>query len=172
MNPICVKNFDLNRLKTETTYFVDMCLASGADGCTAEGIFTAIDRISAKNHILRENCVFLKVDNTNNMIGKNNSIASKFSERNNQSQIFFFFLSECCCDATFQRIQEKFNNPLLKPALLFLSSALPLFTHVNQLLQREEPTIHILQFAIEKKRPNVLSYQLKLERFLVFLKLI
>ena len=84
----------------------------------------------------------------------------------------FFFLSECCCDATFQRIQEKFNNPLLKPALLFLSSALPLFTHVNQLLQREEPTIHILQFAIEKKRPNVLSYQLKLERFLVFLKLI
>ena len=91
MNPICVKNFNLNRLKTETTYFVDMCLASGADGCTAEGIFTAIDRISAKNQILRENCVFLKVDNTNNMIGKNNSIASKFSERNNQSQIFFFF---------------------------------------------------------------------------------
>ena len=171
MNPICVKNFNLNRLKTETTYFVDMCLASGADGCTAEGIFTAIDKISAKNQILRENCVFLKVDNTNNMIGKNNSIASKFSERNNQFQIFFF-LSECCCDATFQRIQEKFNNPLLKPALLFLSSALPLFTHVNQLLQREEPTIHILQFAIEKKQPNVLSYQLKLERFLVFLKLI
>ena len=171
MNPICVKNFDLNRLKTETTYFVDMCLASGADGCTAEGIFTVIDKISAKNQILRENCVFLKVDNTNNMIGKNNSIASKFSERNNQSQILFF-LSECCCDATFQRIQEKFNNPLLKPALLFLSSALPLFTHVNQLLQREEPTIHILQFAIEKKQPNVLSYQLKLERFLVFLKLI
>ena len=83
-----------------------------------------------------------------------------------------FFFSEGCSDETFQRIQEKFNNPLLKPALLFLSSALPLFTHVNQLLQREEPTIHILQFAIEKKRPNVLSYQLKLERFLVFLKLI
>ena len=118
MNPICVKNFDLNRLKTETTYFVDMCLASGADGCTAEGIFTAIDRISAKNHILRENCVFLKVDNTNNMIGKNNSIASKFSERNNQSQIFFFF-------------SEGFILPI-----------------------------------------KVLSYQLKLKRFPVFLKLI
>ena len=47
----------------------------------------------------------------------------------------------------FQRLQEKFSNS--EPALLFLSSALPLFTHFNQLLQREEPTIRILQVAIE-----------------------
>ncbi len=33
--------------------------------------------------------------------------------------------------------------------MLFLSSALPIFTHFNQLLQREEPTIHILKPAME-----------------------
>ena len=33
--------------------------------------------------------------------------------------------------------------------MLFLSSALPLFTHFNQLLQREEPSIHILKSAME-----------------------
>ena len=38
MNPICVKIFDVNRLKTVKTHFVDMCLTSGTDGSTAEGI--------------------------------------------------------------------------------------------------------------------------------------
>ena len=47
----------------------------------------------------------------------------------------------------FQKLQEKFTNP--EPALLNLSSAVPLFAHFNQLLQREEPTIRILQVAIE-----------------------
>ena len=49
MNPICVKAFDVNRLKTVTTHFVDMCLTSGADGSTAEGILTAIDEVFAQN---------------------------------------------------------------------------------------------------------------------------
>ena len=69
----------------------------------------------------------------------------------------------------FQKLQEKFANP--EPALLFLNSALPLFAHFNQLLQREEPTIRILQVAMKvstKRWPNVLCYQLKLERFPVF----
>ena len=59
------------------------------------------------------------------------------------------FLSESFADERFQRLEEKFNNPLLEPFMLFLSSALPLFTHFNQLLQREEPTIHILKSAME-----------------------
>ena len=33
--------------------------------------------------------------------------------------------------------------------MLFLSSALPLFTHFNQRLQREEPTSHILKPAMD-----------------------
>ena len=58
-------------------------------------------------------------------------------------------MSEGFSDEKLQRLQEKFNSPLLEPALLFLSSALPLFTHINQLHQREDPTIHILKSAIE-----------------------
>ena len=60
-----------------------------------------------------------------------------------------YFLSKSFADERFQRLEEKFNNPLLEPCMLFLSSALPLFTHFNQLLQREEPTIHILKSAME-----------------------
>ena len=33
--------------------------------------------------------------------------------------------------------------------MLFLSSAIPLFTHFNLLQQREEPAIHILKSAME-----------------------
>ena len=47
------------------------------------------------------------------------------------------------------------KSSLLEPALLFLSSAIPLFTHFNQLLQREEPTIHILKSAIHGLRKKV-----------------
>ena len=54
-------------------------------------------------------------------------------------------MSEGFTDERFQRLEEKFSNPLLKPALLYFSSALPLLTYFNQLLQREEPTTHILK---------------------------
>ena len=84
MNPICIKIFRVNRSKTVTTHFVDMCLTSGADGFTAEGIFTATDDVFSKNQIPWENCVILSslsVDNTSTMI-VNNSLASIFLERN------------------------------------------------------------------------------------------
>ena len=92
MNPVCVKIFDVNRLKTVTTYLVDKCLTSGADGSTAEGIFTAIDEVFTKNQIPWENCVSLSVNNTSTMIGKNNSIASRFLERNEN-----IFIAGCPC---------------------------------------------------------------------------
>ena len=41
--------FDVNRLKTGTTQFVDMCLTFGADGSTVEDIFTATDEAFATN---------------------------------------------------------------------------------------------------------------------------
>ena len=84
----------------------------------------------------------------------------------NFTSIKSYFLSEGFSDKRFQRSEEKFTNPLLEPALLFLSSALPLFTHFNQLLQRDEPTVNILRSAI------VLRFQIKLERFPVFPKFI
>ena len=80
-------------------------------------------------------------------------------------------MSEGFSDERFQRLKEKFSNPLLEPALLFLSSALPLFTHFNQLLETEESTIHILKSAIEGLRKK-LAKRIMLERFPVFPKLI
>ena len=77
-------------------------------------------------------------------------------------------MSEGFPDERFQRLEEKFTNPLLEPNLLFLSSTFPLFTHFNQLLQREDPTIHILNSSIEgpgKKVAKRLCFQLKLEMF-------
>ena len=238
MNPICVKIFDVKRSKTVTNHFLDMCLTSGTDCSTAEGIFTAIDEAFENEpwEIPWESCVSLSVDNTNTMIGKNNSIASRFLEKNENVfiagcpchlahiaasnahddfceyislnvedvmvDLFYwfdksakrkgklkeyfefcdqeyqsvlkhlsvrwlslekcisrttlkftslkaYFLNESFADERFQRLEEKFNNPLLEPCMLFLSSALPLFTHFNQLLQREEPSIHILKSAME-----------------------
>ena len=90
MNPICTKIFDVNRLKTVTP--TQICLKSGADGSTSEGIFTTIDEVFTKNQIPWENCVCLSVNNTDIMIGKNNSIASRFLERNEN-----VFIADCPC---------------------------------------------------------------------------
>ena len=80
-------------------------------------------------------------------------------------------MSEGSSDERFQRLEEKFTNPLLESALLFLNSALPLFTYFNQPLEREEPTSHILKSAIEGLRKKV-AKRIILERFPVFPKLI
>ena len=69
-----------------------MCITSGADGSTAEGIFTATDEVFPKNQVPWENCASLSVDNTNKMIGKNNSIPSRFLERNEN-----VFIAGCPC---------------------------------------------------------------------------
>lgn len=44
----------------------------------------------------------------------------------------------------FKRLQNAFSDPVTEVYLLFLQLILPAFTHANQLLQREEPLIHIL----------------------------
>ena len=92
MKPICVEIFDVNRLIPVATHFIDMCLTSGADGPTAEGICAATDEVFAKNQMPWENSVSLSVDNTNSVIGKNNSIASRFLERNEN-----VFIAVCLC---------------------------------------------------------------------------
>ena len=92
MNPICVQIFDVNRSRTVTTHFLDMCVTSGVGSATAEGIFTAIEEVFENNRIPWENCVSLSVDNTNTMIGKNNSIASRFLEKSQN-----VFIAGCPC---------------------------------------------------------------------------
>ena len=60
-----------------------------------------------------------------------------------------YFQSEDFQDARFQRLNDWFANPLLEPSLLFNAAAISIFTSFNRLLQREEPTIHILMASME-----------------------
>ena len=67
-----------------------------------------------------------------------------------QLSLKVYFLSGSFSDKTFERVDEFFRNPLLEPELLFPSSAVQFFTYFNQLLQRDEPTIHILRESMER----------------------
>ena len=49
----------------------------------------------------------------------------------------------------FNRLQKWFGNPLFGASFLFHSSAISVFTNFNLLLQREEPTIHLLKSSME-----------------------
>lgn len=60
-----------------------------------------------------------------------------------------YFQSEHFADERFQRLDNAFSNPLFETVLQFHSASIQLFTHFNKLLQREEPTIHILQDAMK-----------------------
>ena len=57
--------------------------------------------------------------------------------------------SEHFADERFERLLSKYSNPLLELAMLFQTSALPLLTYFNMLLQHQEPTIHILKSLLE-----------------------
>ena len=60
-----------------------------------------------------------------------------------------YFESEHFADEQFPRLLSKYSDPLLEPAILFQTSALPLLTHFNMLLQRQEATIDILKSSME-----------------------
>ena len=46
-------------------------------------------------------------------------------------------------------MNDWFSNPLLESALLFNECAIAIFTNFSLLLQREEPTIHLLKSTME-----------------------
>ena len=58
-----------------------MCLTSGEGGATAACTFSWIEEKFDKYGIPWENCVILSVDNTNTMVGKKNSVASRFLQK-------------------------------------------------------------------------------------------
>ena len=61
-----------------------------------------------------------------------------------------YFLSEHFADERFRRLNRWFNDPLLEPALFFSQAAISIFANFNLLLQREEPTVHILKDSRKK----------------------
>lgn len=236
MNPVSIRLFDINRSKVVTDHFFNMCVTEGEDCCKAFKIFEAIEECFQEDGMPWSNCVSLSVDNTNSMIGRNNSVASRFLEKNpatfiagcpchlahiaashaNESFSDFvnlsvedvcvdcyywfdkstkrkgklteyfefcnqeyqtvlkhlsvrwlslercmerilkklpslkaYFQSEDFQDDRFQRLNHWFSNPLLEPSLLFNTAAITIFNSFNCLLQREEPTIHILKGSME-----------------------
>ena len=82
MNPIAVRIFDINRSKTVSEHFCSMCLTDGENAGKAYKIFEKIDSIFQSDGIPWQNCVSLNVDNTNAMVGKRNSVGSRFLEKN------------------------------------------------------------------------------------------
>ena len=82
MNPVSIRIFDINRSKTVTNHFFDMCLTQGEHSAKAYKIFEAIDEKFANESMPWNNCVSLSIDNTNAMIGKNNSVASRCLNKN------------------------------------------------------------------------------------------
>lgn len=62
-----------------------------------------------------------------------------------------YFLSQHFADDRFKGLNEKFLSPLLEPVMLFHSAAVSLFKHFSLLVhvQRGEPTIHILKYAMK-----------------------
>ena len=59
-----------------------------------------------------------------------------------------YFRSEGFSDARFKRLKDAFSNPLLEPVRLFHNASIQLFTQFNKLLQRSEPTVHVLQTSM------------------------
>lgn len=68
-----------------------------------------------------------------------------------------YFLSEHAADERFERLRDAFSNPLLEPILQFHSASIGLFTNFNKLLQRDEPTIHILLDAMNSLAKKLAS---------------
>ena len=68
-----------------------------------------------------------------------------------------YFLTESDPQARFCRLQKVFEDPMTEVYLLYLQSLLPVFTHANQFLQREEPLIHILQQQLTSLLKKVLG---------------
>ena len=92
MNPVTIRIFDINRSKQVESHFYDMSTTSGEDCGKAAAIFDVLDEKFQNDSMPWHNAVSLSVDNTNAMIGCNNSIASRCKNENPN-----IFISGCAC---------------------------------------------------------------------------
>ena len=91
MNPVAVRIFDIKNSKTVSDLFF-MCLTEGEDAGKASKLFEAIEESFEANEIQWNNCASLSVNNTNAMVGKQNSVASRFLQKNPN-----IFIRGCPC---------------------------------------------------------------------------
>ena len=84
MNPVAVRIFDIKNSKTVSEHFYSMCLTEGEDAGKASKLFEAIEESFGADEIPWNNCASLSVDNTKAMVGKQNSVASRFLQKKPQ----------------------------------------------------------------------------------------
>lgn len=82
MNPVTLRIFDVNRSKTVTSHFYDMCITSGEHAGKAEEIFRVFNAKMVADDMPWAHAVSLSIDNTNSMIGQHNSFASRSKVKN------------------------------------------------------------------------------------------
>ena len=82
MSPISVKIFDFKNSKTISEHFFSMCFTEGEDAGKASKLFEAIKESFEADEIPWNNCASLSLDNTNVMVGKQNSVVSRFLQKN------------------------------------------------------------------------------------------
>ena len=75
-------------------------------------------------------------------------------------QSYFRFESET--QVRFVRLSSEFDNPMTEIYMLFYESVLPTITHLNLLLQREDPNIYLVSDAIRSFLRKLLSKFIKL----------
>ena len=87
MNHVTMRIFNVNRSKTVTSHFYDMCVTSGRDVSKAAELFKVVESRFEQDNIPWCHAVSLSVDNTNSMIGVHNSFASRCKVQNQEIYI-------------------------------------------------------------------------------------
>ena len=108
MNPVCLKILDVNRSKKVTSHSLNMCLTSGKNASIDACIFDKINEKVIEYGLPWENCVNLSVDNANAMIGRTNSIASRFKQKNDRFS--YWWLSLPLCTYSYSNANDSFSQ--------------------------------------------------------------
>ena len=101
MNPVSIRIYDANTSKVVINHFYNMCLTEGEHGATAESIFAAMANNFDLDNIPFQNCVSLSANNASTMVGKRNSLASRFKDKNSE-----IFISGCPMSPSAYRSQS------------------------------------------------------------------
>ena len=110
MKPVAVRMFDIKNSKTVSEHFFSMCLNEEEDAGKVSKLFEAIEESFEADEIPWNNCASLSVDNTNAMIGKQNSVASRFLQENPD-----LFIGGCPCHLahiTASHANDVFSNAI------------------------------------------------------------
>ena len=143
MNPVAVRIFGIKNSKTVSEHFFSMFLTEGEHAGKALKLFEAIEEYY---EFCDQDYQSVLNDISVRWLSLERSIGRTLKK---YPSLKSYFLSEHFADERFKRLNRCFNDPLLEAALFFSQAAILIFTNFNLLLQREEPTVHILNASME-----------------------